>query len=373
MSISNSNVFIDGLKHNSQNITLDLTEECNLNCSYCFTQSIHDKKVIDIDLAKQIIDYWLRAIPINDKPKEFTFWGGEPLLEWNMLKELVNYIQTNKGNQKILIGVVSNGVLYTEEKVKWCKDNKIQILISMDGLQHIHDSNRIFKNNKGSWNIVDKNLRNAIKTNKRIIIINSVTPELAPYFLETLKYYVEDLGIKMFIFNPIYEANWNVEDFNILEDQYLKVIEYIKKKKIIKIKPFDHNIKETFLNSCGAANVSSSWGIDGFNYPCFRFNKHGLTLSEKFNSKTILGHMKDGKYVSLNNNFRGEFLNSKNNFSDKCKECEIYGTSVCNGGCYALNYDLTEDIHGIVDNQCKMKKILYKINKLYKRIKEDKK
>jgi len=290
-------------------------------------------------------------------------------IEYKLIQDLIAYTNKNKGNQDINFGGTTNGVLYSPDKVEWLLKNRALMLVSLDGPEHIHDKHRCFHNGKGSWKIIDKNVREALKIAPQQMVRASLSIHSAPYFLDTIKYFIEDLDIKDFSFSPVFEDKWDKESLSILEDQFSKAIDYIvqrrKDEKPIAIKHFDDeaNIpKDTdflpIVNPCGAGNNYSGWSIDGVNYPCHRFNKHEQTFEQRIESPMALGYLNEkNEYIKLNQTFADSFLNFKDNASDTCKECDIYRKSVCNGGCYAMNYDMTKDIHGIYEVQCKFNKI----------------
>jgi len=250
------------------------------------------------------------------------------------------------------------------------------MLVSLDGIEKVHDHCRVFKSGEGSWKIVDKNIREALKITSRQMVRNSISVQSAPYLMDTLKYFVEDLGIKNFSFSPVYEDNWTEHDFEILEDQFSQMVSYLvkrrKQKKGVKVKHLDDqasifgksNIKHR--NPCGAGNNYSGWSIEGIQFPCHRFNKHGRTKKEKMQSKEAIGYIdNNGTFHKLNEVFSNEFLNFTQNTSKHCEECDIFSSSQCHGGCYALNYDMTKDIHGKVDAECRFSHIQKKYGDLY--------
>lgn len=375
------------MKPTNSNISIDLTEECNLACSYCFTWAkSHKKRVLPKELGHKIIDHWLaNGEPIENRPRELSFWGGEPLLEWELLQDLVYYTEKQKGDQNIVYGGTSNGVLYTPDKVEWCKEHNALMLISLDGPEEVHDANRCFKNGRGSWKVIDKNVREALKIAPNQMVRSSITVESADKFFDTVRYFVEDLGVENFSFSPVYEDDWTEEKFAGLREQFEKTIRYMiqrrKEDRPVAVKHFDSeaNIAHSneipqLVNPCGAGNNYSGWSIDGVHFPCHRFNKHELSFEERIRSSVAIGYLdKDGNYIKLNEDFAKSFLTFKDEHSDTCLRCDILRKSACNGGCYAVNYDMTKDIHGIEKKQCDFNKLQREMGVLYKELLEKEK
>lgn len=346
----------------SPDINIDITEDCNLRCSYCYIKENHSERVLKEETAKQLIDLWLKnSQPSVNKKQELSFWGGESLLEWDLMTSLVKYAQSKKEDLNIF--TVSNGVLYTPDKVDWCLENNFSVAVSFDGIKDSHDVHRVFPDGAGSWDTINDNLKYAGEVNKRQVVFSTITPEFAPHLFEGLKHCVDVLGITYIIYVPVLDVPWTKEDFNILEEQAIKSIEYVKNhsKKII-INPFNNkNIYETRVNPCRAGNAVTTWSVDGVCFPCPRFNKYGLDFEEKKALEYAFGYIENGEYIKLNNK-RSEFVNFKTFERPQCNKCEIYGSSVCNGGCYYVNYKMTDSIHGINKAQCNYKRMIYRLN-----------
>jgi len=348
--------------------TIDLTEACNLACDYCFTWSKkHKRKTISYDMATRIIDWW---VPQTDKTQQnqLGFWGGEPLLEYELMKKLIHYTNDfcKKIDQKPFeFGGTTNGLLYTPDKVEWLLKHNSLFLVSLDGIQPVHDKHRLLPSGKGSWKIVDKNLREAIKIAPQQKIRSSLTDDTIQYFFENIQYFVEDLGITDLAFSPVFENEWNQKSLDILEEQFELIINYVIKKakegtniilKHLNDEAHMQKHKEP-QNPCGAGNGYSGWSVDGFMFPCHRFNKHGLTTFERSNLPIIIARPKGDSFEYCNKEWRNEFINWKDNVPKQCIECDIFDNSVCNGGCYAVNWDLTGSLYKQANSECNYNKV----------------
>lgn len=360
--------------------TIDVTEACNLACDYCFTWSKkHKRKTISYDMATRIIKWWISQSD-ETQHNQISFWGGEPLLEWELIKKLVYY--TNDLCKKIErkpideFGGTTNGLLYTPDKVEWCVENNSMFLVSLDGIQPAQDKHRVLPSGKGSWKIVDKNLREAIKIAPYQKIRSSLTDDTIQYFFENIQYFVEDLGITDLAFSPVFENEWNQKSLEILEEQFELTINYVIKKAKegtkITLKHLNDEanmlVKKTTQNPCGAANGYSGWSVDGFMFPCHRFNKHGLTTFERSNLPTIIARPKGDSFEYCNKEWRSEFINWKYNVPQQCLECDIFDNSVCNGGCYAINWDLTGSLYKQAKSVCSYNKIQHKLGIKFKKL-----
>ena len=361
--------------------TIDLTEACNLACDYCFTWSKnHKRKTISYDLATKIIDWW---VPQTDQEKhnQISFWGGEPLLEYDLMKKLIHYTNNlckREGYNINEFGGTTNGLLYTLDKVEWLLEHNSLFLVSLDGIQPVHDKHRILPSGKGSWKIVDKNLREAIKIAPQQKIRSSLSDDTIQYFFKNIQYFVEDLGITDLAFSPVFENEWDQKSLDILEEQFEITINYVIKKAkegtniVLKhLNDEAHMLKHKEpQNPCGAGNGYSGWSIDGFMFPCHRFNKHGLSTFERSNLPTIIARPKGDSFEYVNKDWRNEFINWKNNVPSQCIECDIFSTSVCNGGCYAVNWDLTGSLYKQAKSVCDYNRIQHEAGVKFKELAE---
>lgn len=360
--------------------TIDLTEACNLACDYCFTWSNHKAKSITEKMAKRIIDWWL---PQTDKTynNQLSFWGGEPLLEYKLMQKLIHYTNDlckREGYNISEYGGTTNGLLYTPDKVEWLLEHKSLFLVSLDGIQPVHDKHRKMPSGKGSWKIVDKNLREALRIAPQQRLRSSLTDDTIEYFFESIQYFVEDLGITDLAFSPVFENEWNQKSLDILEEQFDLIINYVIKKAkegtTIILKHLNDEahteIKSEPQNPCGAGNGYSGWSIDGYMFPCHRFNKHGITTEERSKLPTIIARPKGNSFEYCNLEWRKEFINWHKNVPKQCLECDIFDNSVCNGGCYAVNWDLTGSLYKQPKSLCNYNKVQHEAGIKYRKLAE---
>ncbi|GAA4653024.1 Cys-rich peptide radical SAM maturase CcpM [Anaerocolumna aminovalerica] len=144
--------------NNLQMLTLQVTQNCNLRCSYCvysgnYKNRTHSNLRMSFDVAKKAIDY-LFEHSINLEKVSIGFYGGEPLLEFELIKKCVRYVNENYEGKKVLFNITCNGTLLTEEVVEFLYQNSFSIMISLDGPKQIHDRCRKFVNGQGSYETI---------------------------------------------------------------------------------------------------------------------------------------------------------------------------------------------------------------------------
>jgi len=169
------------LNNNIEELIIQLTQNCNLQCSYCpymggYDNRNHSEKTVPIEIIKKGIDY-LFSHSQNTKRIAIAFYGGEPLLEMPLLKEAIDYIEKIKEGRKLIITLTTNGTLLSDENVEYFIEKGINVLLSLDGAKEYHDANRVFPGGAGSFDIIMERLTN-IKANFPLFLsqlsINSV-------------------------------------------------------------------------------------------------------------------------------------------------------------------------------------------------------
>lgn len=160
---------------NLSHICLEMTQSCNLRCTYCIYSGshkdfrVHGQKNMSFKVAKKSLDYFFSLINSPKRTKKFgnvfiAFWGGEPVLNFELIKKCVKYVKniiTNEGpiKDKIFFNITTNGLLLKEEIVRFLEENNFLIALSLDGPPEEHDKNRITKSGKGSFEIIWNNIR----------------------------------------------------------------------------------------------------------------------------------------------------------------------------------------------------------------------
>ncbi|MCP2604596.1 radical SAM protein [Candidatus Aminicenantes bacterium AH-873-B07] len=157
---------------NVQQLTLEVTQRCNLRCKYCIYRDnfdghrSHGDKDMDWRIAKKSIDYFVERINSQNRiqpydfPCALSFYGGEPFINFRLIEKCVNYISGLKINGKIRFNLTTNATLIDNEIAKFLIDNDFSLLISLDGPKSEHDKNRVYKNGEGTFDIVIRNVEN---------------------------------------------------------------------------------------------------------------------------------------------------------------------------------------------------------------------
>lgn len=288
-----------------------------------------------------------------------TFFGGEPLLERELLKEVVLYSQKMYGN-KIDFRVNTNGTKIDSDWLTFFKKHKLHFALSLDGNSNQHNMTRKFANGKGSYNMVADKLDDIFTFDPYTIAVSVVTPETA----NCLSDGVQDLfkkGFRYVIQTLDYSANWKTSDIKSLKIQYKKVAKFyqqaLKNNQKITYSPFDERIKTWAQKPyergdlCDLANTQIAIAPSGQIYPCVQFIGDDTNL----NRENTIGSVTHG----FDDNKRKQFVNE--NYLDKtsCKGCELYGRCATYCGC--VNWRSTGSISTIPPIICEHERMLMPI------------
>jgi len=234
--------FHRNIKNNLSQLILCVTEACNMRCNYCVysdkypSTRVHRNKKMNEDVAFQAVDYFLEK---SKKQTSISFYGGEPLLNIQLIKKVVSYVNANYKQKNIRYNLTTNGTLLNDENSAFLIENGFSISVSIDGPQAIHDKHRVYSGNRGTYDIIMKNLAQIKekfpKSFKKIMIIATVAP---PYDIMALYNF-----FRLPFFKGAGNVRWNT--LNLLDNtinKYIKSDEnYYNKslstlKRILKIR-----------------------------------------------------------------------------------------------------------------------------------------
>ena len=358
-----------------QDVTLSVTEECNLRCKYCYMVHKNHFSRMSFETAKQAVDEILQR-PVQFDSVVWNFIGGEPTLEMELIDKITDYIKVKTfemnhpwfGNSAFFIG--SNGLRYESDAVqRYLAKNKgiASVGITIDGNKEKHDLQRVYPNGKGSYDDVIRNVKLWISQNP-----GSRTTK-ATYANDDLKYLKDSvislwkLGIDYVSANVVFEDVWDEDAPKIFEQQLIELADYIIENELwdkYSVRFFEphvgYQMDEVSKSRphCGSGKmiaVSSS----GKYYPCIRFLDFCMSDAEEGYCIGKIGNgINDDLLVPFKN------LNIGIAFSEKCKTCKVSnGCPSCTG----FNYD---DSQGLSIYQrsmyhCEMHKAQVRANKYF--------
>lgn len=152
------------LDRNLKSMTLQVTKNCNLRCKYCvysgsYSNRVHSNERMSMEVALDAIDFFLEH-SIDSESIDLGFYGGEPMLEFPLVKNCIEYMEENKGNKDVKYSLTTNATLLTDDMIDFFKRYGVEVTISLDGPKEIHNSNRITATSgQGSYERVIQSLK----------------------------------------------------------------------------------------------------------------------------------------------------------------------------------------------------------------------
>lgn len=346
-------------------ITLDLTENCNLRCAYCFTSG-KTKKKMSFNTAKKAIRWFLSPqVSGKEHHVKITFWGGEPTLEFPMIKRIVSYVRKIEPyyNKQVSFNMTTNGMNLTRENIEYFMQNNISYMISVDGVGE-RNAYRKTISGENSFETILERLKLSKSMNPKTNIRLTLTPSNIRYLFEDIMWFKKNVGIELFHFSPAFEFDWTEDDCKAAREAFEKlrdeIIRTYNNGEHLKLKPLGFGIpsleaRAEQTHPCGSGRNYLSISTEGAIYPCHRFHDFCDKRPWKKQEKCY-GHISKG---ITNIEFQSSIVNFPDNLLEqnkKCAACEIYKKG-CWGGCYATNHDMTGSIFTGTDFQCTFAKL----------------
>ena len=326
-----------------------LTEKCNLNCSYCYIEAGCQKKgMMDEKTAIRIVDEFIEMHKDDRLPLNYSFHGGEPLLNFEIMKKVTEYAKPYR--DRLTLSIQTNGTLITDEIAEFLKENKIEVGISIDGPQFIQDASRYYLGGKGSFEHVMRGIKILQKHDVSFGTISVLNGLNAKYINETIDFFLEN-KIYAISFSPIQKNGRGKDDSNyyVDGDTIFEAYKVILDRIIAHNKTHDRNewiaervlsnlIQSIFFNKktfmcmnspCGAARKLLGIDVHGNFYACDNFTGDKDFLIGSLEK----GHIKD---QLLESPIRKKAASRCKENIKRCKDCIWRG--LCGGLCYSADY-----------------------------------
>ena len=352
----------DKFKEKSGNVVkalcLHVAHTCNLNCAYCFASQgkYHGERgLMSLDVGKRAIDF-LIANSGSRTNLEVDFFGGEPLMNWEVVKDIVRYARSveKAANKNFRFTLTTNGMLIDDDVIDFTNREMHNVVLSLDGRKEIHDRVRVDYNGCGSFDRIVPKFRKLVKARgDREYYMRGTFTHANPDFTEDLKVML-DLGFNRLSMEPVVcapddEAALTKEDLPVVLKQYeLLAEDMLEKEKQGKGYIFYHYMIDLKggpciykrISGCGSGTEYMAVTPWGDLYPC-----HQFVGEEKYK----LGNIWDGV---TNESVRNEFRSCNVYARPECKDC--WAKLYCSGGCAANAYHATGSIKGIYEYGCEL-------------------
>lgn len=355
---------IDEFKYNEDNIVkalcLHVAHDCNLKCRYCFASQGDfkgERSMMTLETGKQALKY-LAENSGNRRNLEVDFFGGEPLMNFDLVKELVHYGREIEKiyNKNFRFTITTNGVLLDDEKIDFINQHMDNVVLSIDGRKEVNDYMRSTVSGEGSYDIILPKIKKMVdkRGDKDYYIRGTFTNKNLDFSKDVLDFY--ENGFKMTSVEPVVTPE--TEDYAIREEHLEEILkeyedfskEYIEIKKKDKDFLFFHFMIDLDQGpcivkrsvGCGAGSEYIAVTPEGHIYPC-----HQFVGEEEF----LMGDIWAGvEKEELREKFKKANIYSK----EECRNC--WARFYCSGGCHANAHYANNDISKPYKIGCEMEK-----------------
>ena len=341
-------------------LCLHIAHDCNLACKYCFAEEgeYHGRReLMSYETGRQALDF-LIANSGNRRNLEVDFFGGEPLMNWQVVKDLVAYgrEQEKLHDKKFRFTLTTNGVLLDDEVMEFANKEMSNVVLSIDGRKEVHDRMRPSRNGKGSYDLIVPKFQKLAESRKQTnyYVRGTFTRDNLDFSEDVL--HLADLGFQQISVEPVVAAPdepyaIRMEDVPAICEEYDKLAaEMVRRKKEGRDFNFFHFMIDLTggpcvakrLSGCGSGTEYLAVTPWGDLYPC-----HQFVGMEEF----LMGNVYDGV---KNTELRDEFKCCNVYAKEKCRKC--FARFYCSGGCAANSYQLHGTINDAYDIGCELQR-----------------
>ncbi len=342
-------------------LCLHICHDCNLSCQYCFAgkgKYCGKSEYMSFETAKHAVDFLINNSG-NRKILEMDFFGGEPLMNLDVVKQVVEYAkaQGKKCGKIFLFTLTTNGVLLDDATIKFLNDEMENVVLSLDGRREVHDAVRKTKNGKGSYDVIVDNIKRFVESrgDKHYYVRGTFTSKNLDFANDIVA--LADMGLTEISLEPVVldsddELYIGKDMLPRIREEYRRLADiYLERKKngerLFNFFHFNIDLEggvclKKRVSACGAGNEYFSVTPNGDIFPCHQFaSKPEYKMGNVFTGE-------------LNKEIRNKFKTANLYTKEKCKDC--FSKYHCSGGCAANNINFSGDIDKPYEITCEMMK-----------------
>ncbi len=340
-------------------LCLLVAHTCNLNCSYCFASQgdFHGEKgLMSFETGKRALDFLVENSGMR-RNLEVDFFGGEPLLNFEVIKQLTAYARSieKEKNKNFRFTLTTNGVGITDEVIEWANRECHNVVLSLDGRREVNDRFRVDRSGRGSYDTIVPKFRRMVDARQgRGYYMRGTFTHFNTDFTEDIFHMADDLGFTELSMEPVVTdpsspSALTEEDLPVLFEQYEKLaVDMIRREREGRPITFYHYMIDLThgpciykrVTGCGSGTEYMAVTAGGELYPC-----HQFVGDRQF----LLGNVWDGVTAT---DVRDTFKLCNVYARPECADC--WARLYCSGGCAANAYHASGDIRGIYPYGCKL-------------------
>jgi uncharacterized protein len=335
-----------------RSIDVDVTNECNFKCKYCYHYKTETPPTGHIlPSVKQRLIQILSA----NKFISINFFGGEPLVAFNDIKDIVTISEVRKW------GITSNLSLLDEEKKTFIMKHKGSVHSSIDGCAEAHNMFRKSKGGNDTYELVKAGAKIALEINPRSTARVTVMPESVQYLYENVTA-LYDIGYRRIALMPVIEVKWTNEHWSVYEAEMMKIGDFIIEHPKVYIKNIYDSIRlggKRKTRHCGAGFSMLAMSTNGLLWPCHRF-------TELETNDWCLGNILNDNIDMVKLQAYRQSFEKVNNACLNCKSA-----TGCNLGCPHTSYNVTGKLNEVMPVHCNyMRRSRSVALKVYEKVKD---
>ncbi|WP_206460328.1 thioether cross-link-forming SCIFF peptide maturase [Anaerovorax sp. IOR16] len=354
-----TNEMLEGRGSVIKAMCLHVAHDCNLRCKYCFADKgayVGERALMSLETGKKAIDFLLNQSG-SRRNLELDFFGGEPLMNFDVVKELVRYGREAEKplNKNIRFTITTNGVLLDEAKMDFINKEMSNVILSVDGRKEVNDEMRQTINGQGSYDVIMDNYLRFVEKREGLYYVRGTFTAKNLDFAEDVKHLV-DLGFKNVSVEPVVtdpslDYALHDSDAETIKAEYDRLtelfLEYEKQGKEFSFFHFNLDLNQgpcvyKRVAGCGAGTEYVAVSPEGDVYPC-----HQFVGNEEFK----LGNVSDSVFENkLFDRFNKAHIYNK----EACQEC--WAKFYCSGGCHANAYHSNGDVLKPYELGCELEK-----------------
>ena len=337
-----------------------ISQDCNMRCKYCFASTGdygQGRKLMSVETGKKALDFLIEKSE-DRKFLEVDFFGGEPMMNFDAVKEIVKYgrQREKETGKEFRFTITTNGLMMNDEQLDFINKEMKNVVLSIDGRKEVHDRMRPTANGKGTYDLIADNFKRfrAVRGDKEYYVRGTYTKYNLDFSNDVMHLY--DMGFDQISVEPVMADP--SQPYAITEGDLAKIFkeyeilahkisEVLNSGKFINFFHFMIDLDQgpcaiKRLRGCGSGNEYIAISPDGDIYPC-----HQFVGIDKFH----MGNIHEGTFdLDIKKEFAASHVYSK----PECKKC--WAKFYCSGGCNANNYIYAGDIHNAHKLSCQIQK-----------------
>lgn len=339
---------------------LHISHDCNLRCKYCFASTGDfgkGRKLMPFEVGKAAIDFLLEKSVGRDN-LEVDFFGGEPLMNFDVVKQIVEYARSKEEeyHKNFRFTITTNGMLLDDDTIDYINKEMYNVVLSIDGRKEVNDRMRVRVDGSGCYDRILPKFKKLVdgRGDKEYYVRGTYTKYNLDFSEDVMHLYeagFDEISVEPVIESPEEAYAITEEDLDQIYAEYDKLVDRIgairKNGKHINFFHFMIDLDQgpcviKRLRGCGSGNEYVSITPDGDIYPCHQFVGH---------DEYKMGNIEEGTF---NNDIKKEFAGCHVYSKPACQEC--WARFYCSGGCNANNFVFNGDIHKAYELSCKIQR-----------------